>query len=255
MNTQTQLTVESLLAQESVKERFENILKDRAAGFMANLAVVVANNDMLKKCDPVSVVSAAVIGASIELPVDPNFGFAAIVPYGQKAQFQIMYKGFVQLAIRSGQYLTINSAPIFEGELVKIDRVKGEYTFDYDKKVSDKIIGYAAYFKLINGFEKTLYMTVAEVKSHGLKYSKSFQKGFGMWVDNFDGMALKTVLKRLLNKWGILSIELKQAIMYDQAVFNNEDVFTYADNPQSKSFDDTEDVEAINISEDDGTND
>ena len=253
MKPQTQLTVKSLLAQESVKERFENILKDRAAGFMANLAVVVANNDMLGKCDPVSVISAAVISASIELPVDPNFGFAAIVPYGQKAQFQIMYKGFVQLAIRSGQYLTINSAPIFEGELVKVDRVRGDYMFDYDKKTSDKIIGYAAYFKLINGFEKTLYMTVAEVKNHGMKYSKSFQKGFGMWVDDFDGMALKTVLKRLLNKWGILSIELKQAIMYDQAVFNNEDVFTYADNPSSKSFDDTEDVEAINISEDDGT--
>ena len=93
MKLQTQLTVKSLLAQESVKERFEKILKDRAAGFMSNLAVVVANNDQLSKCDPVSVISAAVISASIELPIDPNLSFAAIVPYGQKAQFQIMYKG------------------------------------------------------------------------------------------------------------------------------------------------------------------
>lgn len=251
MKTQ-QLTVKSLLSQESVKERFKNILKDRAAGFMANLAVVVANNDMLAKCDPVSVISAAVISASIDLPIDPNLGFAAIVPYGRQAQFQIMYKGFIQLAIRSGQYLTINSAPVFEGELVKIDRVKGEFTFDYDKRTSDKVIGYTAYFKLINGFEKTLYMTVQEVNNHGKRFSKSYQKGFGIWVDDFDSMAQKTVLKRLLSKWGILSIEMKDAIMYDQAVFKNEETFTYADNPQSKSFDDTEDVEAI-ISKNDGT--
>lgn len=251
MKTQ-QLTVKSLLSQESVKERFENILKDRAAGFMANLAVVVANNDMLAKCDPVSVISAAVISASIDLPIDPNLGFAAIVPYGRQAQFQIMYKGFIQLAIRSGQYLTINSAPVFEGELVKIDRVKGEFTFDYDKRTSDKVIGYTAYFKLINGFEKTLYMTVQEVNNHGKRFSKSYQKGFGIWVDDFDSMAQKTVLKRLLSKWGILSIEMKDAIMYDQAVFKNEETFTYADNTQSKSFDDTEDVEAI-ISKNDGT--
>lgn len=251
MKTQ-QLTVKSLLSQESVKERFENILKDRAAGFMANLAVVVANNDMLAKCDPVSVISAAVISASIDLPIDPNLGFAAIVPYGRQAQFQIMYKGFIQLAIRSGQYLTINSAPVFEGELVKIDRVKGEFTFDYDKRTSDKVIGYTAYFKLISGFEKTLYMTVQEVNNHGKRFSKSYQKGFGIWVDDFDSMAQKTVLKRLLSKWGILSIEMKDAIMYDQAVFKNEETFTYADNPQSKSFDDTEDVEAI-ISKNDGT--
>lgn len=219
---------------------------------MANLAVVVANNDMLAKCDPVSVISAAVISASIDLPIDPNLGFAAIVPYGRQAQFQIMYKGFIQLAIRSGQYLTINSAPVFEGELVKIDRVKGEFTFDYDKRTSDKVIGYTAYFKLINGFEKTLYMTVQEVNNHGKRFSKSYQKGFGIWVDDFDSMAQKTVLKRLLSKWGILSIEMKDAIMYDQAVFKNEETFTYADNPQSKSFDDTEDVEAI-ISKNDGT--
>jgi recombination protein RecT len=174
------------------------------------------------------------------------------VPYGRQAQFQIMYKGFIQLAIRSGQYLTINSAPVFEGELVKIDRVKGEFTFDYDKRTSDKVIGYTAYFKLINGFEKTLYMTVQEVNNHGKRFSKSYQKGFGIWVDDFDSMAQKTVLKRLLSKWGILSIEMKDAIMYDQAVFKNEETFTYADNPQSKSFDDTEDVEAI-ISKNDGT--
>lgn len=95
-------------------------------------------------------------------------------------------------------------------------------------------------------------MTVQEVNNHGKRFSKSYQKGFGIWVDDFDSMAQKTVLKRLLSKWGILSIEMKDAIMYDQAVFKNEETFTYADNPQSKSFDDTEDVEAI-ISKNDGT--
>lgn len=254
MQTQ-QLTVKSLLAQDSSKQRFETILKDRAAGFMANLAVVVANNEMLAKCDPDSVISAAVISASIDLPIDPNFGFAAIVPYGRQAQFQIMYKGFIQLAIRSGQYMTINSAPVYEGELVKIDRVKGEYTFDYDKKTSDKVIGYTAYFRLLNGFEKTLYMTALDVNKHGKQFSKCYQKGYGLWVERFESMALKTVLKLLLNKWGILSIEMKQAIMYDQAVFKDEESFTYADNPQNKSFNDTEDVGAINISEDDRTDD
>jgi len=125
-------TVKSLLASENVKEKFETILKDKAAGFIANLAVMVNNSEKLKKCDPVTVVSAAIVSASLDLPLDPNLGFATIVPYdkqaqgkqaqGKQAQFQIMYKGLVQLAMRSGQYKTINVTEIYEGELKETDR-------------------------------------------------------------------------------------------------------------------------------------
>jgi recombination protein RecT len=235
MNKPAKQTVRSLLSMDNVKAKFQDVLKDKAAGFTANLAVMVNNNAALSKCDPMSIISAAVVSASLDLPLDPNLGFAAIVPYkckvkgdnGQdtwidKAQFQMMYKGFVQLAMRSGQYQTIGATPIYEGQLVAENPLTGEYIFDFTIK-SSKIIGYAAYFKLVNGFEKTVYWDIDKIKSHGLKYSKSFAKSYGLWVDDFDSMAIKTILKLLLSKWGILSIEMQKAVKLDQSVVNSDE--------------------------------
>ena len=148
------LSVRNLLSQQNVKAKFEEILKGRAASFTANLAVIVNNNAMLSKCDPMTVISGAVIAASLDLPLDPNLGFAALVPYGQSAQFQVMYKGLIQLAQRSGQYRTMGVTEIYEGQLLSENPLTGEYDFDFSAKKSDNIIGYAAYFKLLNGFEK-----------------------------------------------------------------------------------------------------
>lgn len=211
-------TVKSLLSQANVKSKFEEILRDRANAFTANLAVMVNNNAALSKCDPMSVISAAVVAASLDLPIDPNLGFAHIVPYGEKAQFQIGFKGFIQLAMRSGQYSRIGVTEIYEGQLLDENPLTGEYTFDFKAKKSETIIGWAAYFKTVNGFEKTLYWPVEKIKKHGLRFSQTFKKGFGLWKDDFDSMAAKTVLKALLSKWGVLSTEMQNAVKFDQGV-------------------------------------
>jgi len=169
------ITVRSLLDQDNIKEKFKTVLKENAAGFTANLAVMVNNSVALSKCEPLSIVSAAVISASLNLPLDPNLGFAALVPYGNKAQFQIQYKGLIQLAMRSGQYQTIGVTDIFAGQLISENPLSSEYEFDFTIK-SDIVVGYAAHFKLLNGFSKTIYWTVDEVKAHGLNTLKHSKK-------------------------------------------------------------------------------
>jgi len=233
-------TVKSLLSQANVKSKFEEILRERANAFTANLAVMVNNNADLLKCDPMTVISAAVVAASLDLPIDPNLGLAHIVPYGDKAQFQIGYKGFIQLAMRSGQYSRIGVTEIYTGQLIDENPLTGEYVFDFKAKKDDNVIGWAAYFKLVNGFEKTLYWPVEKIKKHGLRFSQTYKKGFGRWKDDFDAMASKTVLKALLSKWGILSTEMQNAVKFDQGVVKSVEMqeVEYIDNdPIAAAFD------------------
>jgi len=248
MNDKIQ-SVKSLLSQDNVKQKFAEILKDRANGFTANLAVMVNNSAALSKCDPMTVISAAVVAASLDLPLDPNLGFAAVVPFGDKASFQIMYKGLIQLAMRSGQYKTMGVTEIYDGELLAANRLTGEYDFDFTKKTTDKVIGYAAYFKLINGFEKTVYWTVEHIEKHGTKFSQTYKKGYGLWKDDFDAMARKTVLKNLISKWGILSIEMQTAVKYDQGVTRDVESgeVEYVDNEPLSVFDETTEVKARRV--------
>ena len=219
------------------------MLGQKAQGFVTSVLSVVNNSTLLQKADPKSIYSSAMVAASLDLPINPNLGFAAIVPYGQQAQFQIMTRGLIQLAIRSGLYQKITRAVVHEGELVKYDPFTDDYQFDASKRTSDKVIGYMAYFKMNDGYEKYLYMTVDEVLAHGKKYSKTFNNG--PWKDNTEAMCLKTVLKLLLSQFGILSIEMQRAIKFDQGFINKdgglvksvEDIdatdVTYEDNPQS----------------------
>jgi recombination protein RecT len=241
-NLQKITSVKSLLSTDNVKAKFQEILAENAAGFTANLAVMVNNSAALSKCDPMTVVSAAVVSASLKLPLDPNLGFAALVPFGDKCQFQIQYKGLIQLAQRSGQYKTIGVTEIFDGELISENRLTGEYDFDFTAKKSDKVIGYAAYFRLLNGFEKTIYWPIEQVDKHGKRFSQTYKKGFGLWKDDFDAMAKKTVLKSLISKWGILSIEMQKAVTFDQSVV--KDVETgeaeYIDAAEQFAFDATD---------------
>ena len=244
------LTVKSLLSQDNVKAKFQEVLKEKAAGFTANLAVMVNNTAALQKLDPTSIISAAVVSASLDLPLDPNLGFAAIVPYGDKAQFQIMYKGLIQLAMRSGQYKTIGVTEIYEGELISENRLTGEYIFDFTAKKSDKVIGFAAYFSLLNGFEKTVYWPASQVEGHGKRFSQTYKKGFGLWKDDFNSMGKKTVLKNLISKWGILSIEMQKAVKFDQGVIKNDETeeVEYVDANTIKSFDTDEPITARKVS-------
>ena len=201
----------------------KSMLGKKATGFATSVLSVVNNNSLLQKATPQSIYTSAMVAASLDLPINQNLGFAAIVPYGNTAQFQIMGKGLVQLAIRSGQYQRINNAVVYEGQLIKEDPFTGDYEFDFKAKISDKVIGYVAYFKTVGGFEKYYYMTVEEAMSHGKKYSKSFGKKnkYGewssLWQTDQDSMCLKTVLKLLLSKFGILSIEMQRAIRFDQS--------------------------------------
>ena len=221
-------TIKHVFDQDSVKKRFFDMLGNKAPGFIVSVINATSNNEMLKSADRDSILFAAATAATVDLPINPNLGFAAIVPYHDnktktvKAQFQIMAKGFKQLALRSGQFLLCNETEIYEGQLVEENPLTG-YKFDFTKKLSDKIIGYASYFKLINGFESTFYMPIEKLVAHGKKYSQSFKKGYGQWVDDFDSMARKTVTKLNLSKNAPLSIEMQKAVMTDQAVINDWD--------------------------------
>lgn len=205
---------------EQVKQNLQAMLGKKAQGFATSVLSVVNNNKLLQNADPATVYSSAMVAASLDLPINPNLSFAAIVPYGKVAQFQIMTRGLIQLAIRSGQYERITNAVVHKGELVKADPFTDEYIFDATKRESDEVIGYMAYFRTTGGFEKYLYMSKDEVLAHGKRYSKSFTSG--PWKDNTEAMCLKTVMKLLLSKYGILSIEMQRAIRFDQGVVKGD---------------------------------
>lgn len=228
--------VSQFLNQSNVLEKFAQLLGTKAQGFIASVISAVNSNDLLKGATQESVYSAALMAATLDLPVNQNLGFAYFVPFNnrkankQECQFMVGYKGFIQLAMRSGQFKTISATPIYENQLVSENPLTG-FVFDFSKK-GQSIIGYAAYFSLINGFEKTLYMSVEDLKKHGVAYSQTFKKGFGLWNDNFDAMAQKTVIKLLLSKYAPLSIEMQKAQIADQGVIRNHDTMEvdYVDN-------------------------
>lgn len=210
-----------------------DVLGEKKEAFVTSLVSVVANDANLQKCNPMSVVYAAMKSVPLGLPIEQNLGFSAVIPYGENASFQIMRNGWMDLLMRTGEVKFIANEVVHEGELVKKNKFTGEYIFDEDAKKSDKIIGYMAYVKLTGGFEKTVFWTVEEVKAHALRFSQTYKKGYGVWKDNFDAMALKTVLKHLIVKYCPKSAEIKKAIRDDQSVTNKDNVSTYADNPSS----------------------
>ena len=207
----------------SVKAKFESMLGKRAPQFITSISSVVQNYALLQKAEVNSIIMGAAVAASMDLPLNANLGYAALVPFNSKgggcfAQFQIMTKGWTELFIRTGQCQSLINEIVYEGQLVKKNKFTGEYVFDEDAKKSNKIIGYMAYFRLTNGYEKTEFMTVEEVKAHAQRFSQTFRSGAGIWKDSFDAMALKTVLKKLLTKWAPKSIEIQKAALFDQAV-------------------------------------
>lgn len=230
---------EKAVNNDLVRAKFREVLGKNAEAFVGSLLSLVKSNDLLLKAAPNTVIAAAMQAATLKLPINQNLGLAYIVPYWNskakenQAQFQMGWKGFVQLAERTGQYKTINASPVYEGQIEDIDFVTGNII--KGKKISDVVVGYVAYIEFLNGFSKTFYMDKDEMERHAMKYSQSYKKGFGVWKDNFDAMALKTVLKLLISKYGIMSIEMEssnlaRAIAADQAIVNEDDTYTYADN-------------------------
>ena len=206
-----------------VREKFERVLGAKSAGFVSSIISCVSANKALQDCDPMTIVGAAAIAAACDLPINPSLGFGHIVPYNGKAQFQIGWKGYVQLGMRSGQYKTMNATVVYEGQLVEHNPFTGEMRFKPEKK-SNLVEGYLFYFKLLNGYEKYTYMTREECEAHGKRYSKSFNFPSSTWKKDFDAMALKTVVIRGLSRWGILSIEMQTAVVYDGSVVDTVDL-------------------------------
>ncbi len=206
------LGLKNLLNTPTMQKKFEQVLAKKAPQFMASILNLYNGDATLQKAEPMSIISSAMVAASLDLPVDKNLGYAWIVPYSGKAQFQLGYKGYIQLALRTGQYKSINVIEVREGELVRWNRLTEEIELDLDAATSDKVIGYCGYFKLINGFEKSVYWTRDEITKHKNKFSKS---DFG-WKKDWDAMAKKTVLRNMLSKWGILSVEMQKAVTEDE---------------------------------------
>lgn len=224
------------------QEYLSQVLGAKKSSFVNNITALVANNTKLQACEPLSLMYAAIKATALDLPLDPNLGFAYVIPFKNnrenktEAQFQIGYKGFVQLAIRSGQFKTINVVEIKEGELSSEDLVTGEIKFARkDSREELKTVGYVAYIRLINGFEKMVYSDVAQVTAHAKKYSQTFSsskdyvRNGSKWTTDFDAMAKKTVLKSILSKYAPLSIEMQNAVVNDQAVIT-ENGAKYIDN-------------------------
>lgn len=215
-------TLKGMLEMPAYKNKFNEMLGKKAAGFMSSIIAVANNNKYLAKANPATVIGAAAQAAMLDLPINQSLGFAYIVPYGNEAQFQLGYKGYIQLAQRSGQYVDIGAKTVYEGELEYENRLLDKFKFG--ERTSDKVIGYLAYFRLTNGFEKMLFMELDDMIAHAKKYSKNYKGGTDKWgLTDFNTMAEKTVLKRLLSKYGPLSIE---SVQMSQALSNDGGVIS-----------------------------
>ena len=224
------------IQQDNYKKLVNDTLGDEATAkqFVADISTCVANNSALQNCEAGSVLSAGLVAQTLKLPLTPSLGFAYLVPYGNQCQFLIGWKGLVQLAQRSGQFERLGVRPVHEGEHIGQDEF-GEDMFKFSHEFDSKpVIGYYAYFKLLNGFTKTIYWTTAQCEAHGTRYSQAHRgknKGgdFDNWSNMFEIMAEKTVMKQLLSKYAPLSVDLQKAMIYDQAVINKDGTPNYVD--------------------------
>lgn len=246
-----QRSIQSMLRSGVVVEQLTTYInKDEAGRVVASVLGIVNGNAVLQQCSNESILNAVLTGISMGLNVNPSLGQCYIVPYQNKkkitgedghtreikvweAQFQIGYKGFIQLALRTGLYETMNVTEVREGEFKGEDKLTGEYEFEWEKDDVKReklpVIGYVGYIKLNSGFRKSRYMTKDKVLAHAKKYSQSFRSGYGLWKTDFDAMAKKTVLKLLISKDGVTTSVLERAMLADQAVVE-EDSFAYIDN-------------------------
>lgn len=213
-----------------------NTIKDqkKRERFIAAITSAVAINPLLQECDPSTILSGALLGESLGLSPSPQLGQYYLVPFNntkkgcKDAQFQLGYKGYVQLALRSGYYKSLNVFSIKAGELKKWNPLTEELDIemieDEETRENTATIGYVASFEYLNGFRKTIYWSKTKMEAHALRYSKGYaaKKGYTFWEKEFDAMAYKTMLRQLISKWGIMSIELQTAFEQDVIVEDPE---------------------------------
>ncbi len=223
-----ELTITRMVHDQGFIKQAQDVLGEGTQQFLSSVLTLANSDHKLKDLDPVKLYNCCLMAAAIKLPFNSNLGQAYIIAYKGEPQLQIGWKGFVQLAQRSGQFKTIGARAVYEKEIDGINPMTGEVQFNFtlEKEGKGNVVGYMSYFLLLNGFEKNLYMTVEELQRHGKRYSQTFKANKGVWVDNFDAMAQKTVIKLLLSKFAPLSIDLQKAIELDQADVDGD----YADN-------------------------
>ncbi|MGP6395450.1 recombinase RecT [Streptococcus dysgalactiae subsp. equisimilis] len=196
----------------TIQKAFDDVWKGAGTQFAVSILSVLQGSQSLKSASNESIYAAAMKAAVLNLPIEPSLGRAYLVPYKGQAQFQLGYKGLIELAERSGQYKNINAGIVYKSQLISYNPLFEELILDFSKP-QDEIVGYFAAFKLLNGFEKVSFWTVEKVTAHGKKFSKSFASG--PWKTDFDAMAQKTILKDILSKYGPLSVEMQKAIDED----------------------------------------
>ena len=234
------------LTSERTQNYLQTLLQDRKGEFINNLTALVSQNRNLQACEPVTLLYAGLKATALNLPLDSNLGFAYVIPYVStekgitEAQFQIGYKGFIQLALRTCEVKTINVTDVREGEIISDDFVTGEMKFKRAENREElPVIGYVSYLELVSGFRKQHYMSVAQLQNHAQTYSQTYRskkdyiKKTSKWTTDFDAMAKKTCLKLLLSKYAPMSIQLNQAIVSDQSVLHGMETkdVEYIDNP------------------------
>lgn len=214
LKTNSLAKLKGILNNETMQQNFRNILAENAGAFMASIIELYQSDGALQKCDPNRVVLEALKAATLKLPINKQLGFAYIIPYNNVPTFQLGFRGLIQLAQRSGQYRYINADVVCEGESVNYNRITGMLEISGTAK-SETPVGYFAYFQLLNGFEKCVYWTREKVEAHAKRYSKAWSKADSPWHTNFDAMALKTVLKTIISKYGVMSVEFANAVAND----------------------------------------
>jgi recombination protein RecT len=214
LKTNSLAKLKGILNNETMQQNFRNILAENAGAFMASIIELYQSDGALQKCDPNRVVLEALKAATLKLPINKQLGFAYIIPYNNVPTFQLGFRGLIQLAQRSGQYRYINADVVCEGESVNYNRITGMLEISGTAK-SETPVGYFAYFQLLSGFEKCVYWTREKVEAHAKRYSKAWSKADSPWHTNFDAMALKTVLKTIISKYGVMSVEFANAIAND----------------------------------------
>ena len=255
------MTFSAFMTSNAISNKVNQIIGDERTGkrFIASIISAVSNNPQLKECDNSSILSGALLGESLGLSPSPQLGNYYLVPFkdknkGMVATFQLGYKGYIQLAIRSGQYKKLNVLAIKEGELIKYDPLEEELEVKLIENETErekaKTIGYYAMFEYVNGFKKTMYWSKEKMEAHALKYSMGYRakKGYTFWEKDFDGMAYKTMLRQLISKWGIMSIEMQNAYEGDMAYIKDDGTKEYVDNKEEEvSFEDTTVIETTDV--------
>lgn len=243
-NSQKRLGISAYMSQEGVKAQINKVVGKNSERFVASIISAVNQTPALQECTNKSILAGALVGEALKLSPSPVLGNYYLVPYDQKekkdkdgtiikyackvAQFQLGYKGYIQLALRSGQYKKLNVMAIKEGELIRFDPLNEDIEVnlitDEVERENAETIGYYAMFEYINGFRKAMYWSKEKMEAHAMKYSKGYQakKGYTFWEKDFDAMAYKTMLRQLISKWGIMSIDMITALDADMAVINED---------------------------------